>query len=219
MSPGVWKYEEIVVIPEARRALPGLKNFRPRTLKSQAIVYAPGDGANATAIYAATSFGIYHIDPKTRAITFAGKIPSYDYPEHPKHKGKLIRGEPYVYLNFTETVEASKDAIDGEARLYPTQRGFGDWLTADPVTGRVYFLQGTVPTDTGTLKKPYVVRYAEQLRPYTLNGKEVHVAVHVQPDTRFRRLRRQRPGLSPGQVRRHSQGLLRRRARRHQRPV
>ncbi|MCK5850007.1 MAG: hypothetical protein KAH23_03755 [Kiritimatiellae bacterium] len=173
MSPGIWKHEEIVVIPEGRRALPGIKGFRPRMIKSQAIVYAPGDGENVTAIYAATSFGVYHVDPKTKAITFAGKIPSYEYLEHPKHKGKLSRGKPRLYLKYADTAVASKDGIDGEARACPTQNNYGNWFTADPVLGRVYFLQGTVPNGKGGMKSPSVIRYAEQLRPYMLNGKKV----------------------------------------------
>lgn len=124
MSPGVWKWEEFVVIPDSRKASPGVRRNNPGWQKSQANVFAPGGGDKVTAVWSVTSFGIYHVDATTKQISFAGVIPAYTY-EAQKDKSLVVK--------FAQPLpEPVKDGLDGAARLQPSRNGFGNWLTVDP---------------------------------------------------------------------------------------
>lgn len=157
MNPGVWKWEEFVVIPDSRKASPGLKGNGPKWPKSQANVFAPGGGQEITAVWSVTGFGIYHVDAKTKQITYAGVIPNYEYESKSGKDMQIILKDPVP--------EPVKDGLDDKARLQPSRNQYGNWLTTDQVTGRVYFEQ---KVSAGNL-----LRYAEELRPYMVGGKEM----------------------------------------------
>jgi hypothetical protein len=163
MSPGVWKWEEFLVIPDARKSTP-LTYATPAHV-SQACVYSPGGGAEVTTVWAMAGFGIYHVDAKTKQIAYAGVLPKFEY------RG----GDPnpnYPKATFLEPLpEPLTDGLDDKARLHPTIGA----STVDQVTGRVYFVQGVKRSAEllGRLKGPAALRYAEELRPYTVGGQEM----------------------------------------------
>ncbi len=174
-SPGTWTWEEFAVIPDGKKASPGLKGGVWRWQKSQALVFAPGGGEEVTAVYAVTDFGMYHVDPKTKAITYAGVIPKYTLKPTDR---KNSNGKTWHNLVFDPVPGIIKDGLDEKARLRPARSQFGEYLSVDSVTGRVYFHQAT-GSDKRPGRKPealvgpYVLRYVEKLLPYTENGREV----------------------------------------------
>jgi hypothetical protein len=157
MNPGAWKWEEFIVIPDSRKASPDKKNTNPKWGKSQANVFAPGGGVDITTVWAVAYYGIYHVDAKSKQITYAGVFPNFEYAVNPDKTVNVKLKDPIP--------EPCKDGLDDKARLQPSRNPYGNWLTTDLVTGRVYFEQ--------RLSSGALLRYAEELRPYTVNGKEM----------------------------------------------
>jgi hypothetical protein len=157
MNPGAWKWEEFVVIPDSRKASPSVKGEMKRWGKSQANVFAPGGGSEVTVVWSVTNFGIYHVDAKMKQITFAGVLPNFEYEANPDKTLRVKLLDPIP--------EPCKDGLGDKARMQPSRSPYGNWLTTDQVTGRVYFEQ--------KLTSGNLLRYAEELRPYTVGGKEM----------------------------------------------
>jgi RNA polymerase sigma factor (sigma-70 family) len=166
-SPGTWKWEDFVILPKGRRAVPSQFYGHPAWGKSQAMVFAPGD--EVTAVYAVTSFGVYHIDPDTKELAHVG-VEGKDLKYHHLDNAVIVWDEPEP--------EPMKDGLDREGRLRPSRNQWGNWLTVDPITGRVFFSQGeTISERDG---RGYVrgmrgsrLRYVEKLLPYKVGGKEM----------------------------------------------
>jgi len=187
MTPGTWKWEELVVIPDGKKACPSDNPIKHPWSKSQALVYAPGGTEDATAVYAVCTFGFYHVDPKTKATQYVGWMPTSETVKNKKGGDSWVYGTtrgmgkpqpppPGGYL---------QDGLDDKARLVPkpsTAR-----CTVDPVTGRVYFMQGTVPY-RNRFKGPYKLRYVEKLLPYTVGGRELLLPAFLDHDDLFKKI-------------------------------
>jgi RNA polymerase sigma factor (sigma-70 family) len=166
-SPGKWAWEDFAVLQGARKGSPGNKAGKPRWQKAQVVVFAPGD--EVTAIYVDTAHGIYHIDPFTKEMVHAG-VEWKDLKYHTGKNAWIVWDEPMP--------ELFKDGLDGNARLFPSRNQFGQYMTVDPVTGRLYFSQGTRIRDmhaTGYVRSVADIRlrYVEKLLPYKVGGKEM----------------------------------------------
>ncbi|MCF8063147.1 MAG: hypothetical protein K9M82_11565, partial [Deltaproteobacteria bacterium] len=166
MSPGRWGWEEIAVIPGGKSACPFYKasHYHP-WIKSQALVYAPMGGA-VSDIYAAAKFGMYHVDPDTREVSYVGWMPPSRRVPIGKH------GDAFVY-DGDPPVDLGRDGLDDRAGMQPARTSGSLWMTVDPVTGRVFFVQGTGPMRHGMLSGPYVLRFVEKLLPYRVEGRKM----------------------------------------------
>lgn len=185
MSPGHWKWEEVCVIPNGKSACPFYKksHYFP-WIRSQALIYAPF-GEEVSDIYVAAKFGIYHIDPNSKALRYIGWMPPS------KREPIEGKGNAYIY-DGVPPVNLSKDGLDNNVGMQSARTGGGRWMTVDPVTGRVYFLQGVGQMRDGMLSGPYVLRYVEKLLPFKvgeeimllpafLDGKELYKEVGAMP--------------------------------------
>jgi len=158
MSPGTWKWEEFVVIPDGKKASPSPKKSGYHLWqKAQALVFAPGGCETVTDIYVIVRFGFYYVDPLTKKTIYYGFMPPTKA-EPLERKGTcfVFEGQPDV---------AMRDGLDEKIRMFPTRTRGDNWLTVDPVTGRVYFEQ-----ENG---KERVLRYVEKLLPYKVGGREM----------------------------------------------
>jgi len=118
MSPGIWKWEEVVVIPNGKSACPYYKKSdHILWIKSQAAVVDPF-GEEVTDIYAAAKFGIYHIDPKTKAITYIGWMPPSIRISHER------KGDAFIFDGLPP-VDLNKDGLDGLLDCSPRERPLG----------------------------------------------------------------------------------------------
>jgi hypothetical protein len=166
-SPGKWAWEDFVVLQGARKGSPGNKAGHHRWRKAQAAVFAPGD--EVTAMYVDMTHGIYHIDPFTKETVHAGV----------EWKDLKYHTDKNAWIVWDETQpELLKDGLDGNARLFAPRNEFGNYVTVDPVTGRLYFSQGTRIREMNA--NGYVratadirLRYVEKLLPYKVGGKEM----------------------------------------------
>ena len=193
MSPGTWKWKEFVVIPDGKKACPSGNPGKHPWNKSQALVYAPGGSAAVADVYAMAMFGVYHVDARTKEVTYVGWMPTS---EAIKNRGG---GNSWVYGTTRGMGKPQgpppggvlKDGLDGEARFQPRSlRGGGSaggpvagWSSVDPVTGRLYFAQSL-----GS-RKGYVLRYVEKLLPYTVGGREMLLPAFLDHDELCKKVR------------------------------
>lgn len=181
MSPGTWAWEEVVVIPEGKSACPFYKksHYHP-WIKSQPLVYAPM-GGEVSDIYAAARFGLYHVDPHTRKITYIGWMP----PSRRMPIGK--HGHAFVY-DGRPPVDLGRDGMDDQAGLQPAKTSGSRWMSVDPVTGRVFFIQGTGRMHHGMLAGPYVLRYVEKLLPYVVGERRMMLPAFLDHEAMYKKV-------------------------------
>lgn len=177
-SPGVWKFEEFMVIPDGKRASPHYKlpggHNHPRGGTGYAMIFAPG-GGEVTDIYVGVRLGMYHVDARSKEIAFIGdkelvaavqNVAPADCNDKWKNLTVEETGWVPVYL---KPLPEYRDGLDNMARLIADGEIEG---TVDPVRGRVYFAEPTGRRGNNE-QGPSVLRYVEKLLPYAENGKEV----------------------------------------------
>lgn len=157
MSPGKWEHE-VVSIKGARKEYlyPKFKAGKTLPGKSQAIVYAPGGGDTVTDIYLVGGQCFIHLDPTTKKHSIIGDK-AKDFPKKDMGKRKVPNLGPAGVL----------DGLEDKALLQPSRSAYSNWVTCDPVTGRIYFGQYT------GRKNPSYLRYVEKLLLYEIGGKEM----------------------------------------------
>jgi len=192
MSPGTWEHDEFALIKDGKKAAPKVCNKEFLDILSysgwslsQVLAFAPGRGEEVTAVYAVTTFGIFHVDPETKEIISAGNV-------KPEITVKRNRHGALYCLFLQDDLPTPKqlltDGLDEKARMYPSRHRHGNYMRMCPITGRVYFAQGAGPMKRMRPTGPMALRYVEKLLPYTLGGKEVLLPAFLDHGEMFKKV-------------------------------
>jgi RNA polymerase sigma factor (sigma-70 family) len=199
-TPGKWDYEEVVLIPGAKKALPNFKEpggHDSRTSKwgHGALVFA-ADGREVSDIYEVCSLGVYHVDTRTRAVSYIGSRTVLDAVKsipgekvHEKFKGM---GDFYVFAG--QSLPPALDGLEDKAVLCKD-----DGLAAlDRITGRVFYAEPMGRGDGKAFRGPYKIRYVEKLLPYTIGGREMLLPAILESNELYKKVSAE-PVIKDGQ--------------------